>query len=251
MPWILCGAGLSGSPARVCVSTGLAAGSTATETIGLPLRLLDVARDAGDGAAGADAGRRGCRSSPSVSSQISGPGRRLVDRRVGRVLELLQQHVALGIGGDDLLGLGDRAVHALRALGEHELGAVGDEQLAPLDAHRLGHGQRERVAARRGDEGERDAGVAAGRLDDLLARAEHAALLGVPDHRRADAALDRVGRVAALDLGEHGRLRAVGDAVEAHERRAADGVRVVFEPAGHGSLQSLRRAGVPPGGASD
>jgi hypothetical protein len=33
---------------------------------------------------------------------------------------------------------------------------------------------------------------------------ELAALLGVPDHRRADAALHRVGRVAPLDLGEDG-----------------------------------------------
>ena len=51
---------------------------------------------------------------PSVSSQISGPVVCLVDRGVGRVLELLQQDVALGIRGGDLLGLGDRAVHALR-----------------------------------------------------------------------------------------------------------------------------------------
>jgi hypothetical protein len=33
MPWILCGPDFSGSPARFCVSTGLAVGSTATERI--------------------------------------------------------------------------------------------------------------------------------------------------------------------------------------------------------------------------
>ena len=91
------------------------------------------------------------------------------------------------------------------ALGQHELGAESDEQLAPLDAHRLRHGQGERDAARGGDEGERDAGVAAGRLDELLARPEQAALLGVPDHRRADAALDRIGGIAPLDLGQNRR----------------------------------------------
>jgi hypothetical protein len=37
-------------------------------------------------------------------------------------------------------------------------------------------------AARRRDEGQRDAGVAAGGLDELLAGPEQAALLGVPDH---------------------------------------------------------------------
>ena len=115
MPWILCGPGFSGSPARFCVSTGLAAGSTATETIGLPLVALDVARDAGDGAAGADAGDQHVDRAVGVVPDLRAGGL-LVDRGIGGVLELLQQHVALGIGGRDLLGLGDRAAHALRRL---------------------------------------------------------------------------------------------------------------------------------------
>ena len=40
MPWILCGAGVSGWPARVCVITGEAAGSTATVSIALPFVFL-------------------------------------------------------------------------------------------------------------------------------------------------------------------------------------------------------------------
>ena len=36
MPWILCALGFGASPAKVCDSTGLAAGSTATDRIGLP-----------------------------------------------------------------------------------------------------------------------------------------------------------------------------------------------------------------------
>jgi hypothetical protein len=95
-----------------------------------------------------------------------------------------------------------------------------------------------------GHEGQGDAGVAAGGLDDLLARTEQAALLGIPDQRGADAALDRIGRVAALDLGQHRGLGAIGDAVQAHERRAADGQRVVGEDSrtgdggGHGGFPS-------------
>ncbi|MNV98732.1 hypothetical protein D3C71_1940160 [compost metagenome] len=36
MPWILCGLGLTSSPARVWLMTGEVTGSTATERIGLP-----------------------------------------------------------------------------------------------------------------------------------------------------------------------------------------------------------------------
>ena len=46
-----------------------------------------------------------------------------MDLRIGRILELLQQDVAAGIGGDDLLRLGDRAGHTLRALRQHQVGA--------------------------------------------------------------------------------------------------------------------------------
>src|SRR5271166_1266107 len=114
-----------------------------------------------------------------------------------------------------------------------KLRAIGDQELPPLEAHRLGHRQRDRNAARGGDEGERNAGVAAGRLDDFLAWPQDAALLGVPDQRRADAALDRIGRIAALDLGEHRRRRTVGCAVEADQRRMADGEGIIGKPAWH------------------
>ena len=43
IPWILWGPGLSGSPASFWEMTGLSLGSTATERIGLPLRVLQVA----------------------------------------------------------------------------------------------------------------------------------------------------------------------------------------------------------------
>jgi len=81
----------------------------------------------------------------------------------------------------------------------------------------------ERDAASGGDKGQRNASVAAGRLDELLARAKQAALFGIRDHRGADAAFDGVGWVAPFDLGQDGGGRAVGDAVEAHQRRAAYG----------------------------
>ena len=51
-------------------------------------------------------------------------------------------------------------------LDQEEVGAVGAEQTASLDAHRVGHGQDQPVAAYCADEREADAGVAAGRFDD-------------------------------------------------------------------------------------
>ena len=73
--------------------------------------------------------------------------------------------------------------HADRALGggrDHHLGAEEAHQLPPLDAERLGHGQDARIALRRADHGEADAGIAAGRLDDRLAGLQFARLLAPP-----------------------------------------------------------------------
>jgi hypothetical protein len=67
------------------------------------------------------------------------------------------------------------------------------------------------------------------RLDDLHPGLEHAALLGVPDHRRADPALDRQGRVPPLDLGEDGRLQPLGQMIDPDQRRPPDALRIVFE----------------------
>src|SRR5690606_37480946 len=66
--------------------------------------LLDVARYAGDGAAGAHAGDQDVDRAVGVVPDLGASGR-FVDRGIGRVLELLQQHVPGGVGRDDLLGL--------------------------------------------------------------------------------------------------------------------------------------------------
>jgi hypothetical protein len=159
-----------------------------------------------------------------------------VDQGIGGVLELLQQHVLVRIGGGNLLGLGHGTTHALGALGEDQPGAIGEEQLAPFDAHGLGHGEGQGNALGRSHEGQGDTGVATGRFDQFLARPEQPALLGVPHQGRADAALHRIGRVAPLDLGQHGGAGAIGDAVEPDQRGVADGKCVVLIPSGHGNL---------------
>ena len=102
---------------------------------------------------------------PSVSCQISSA---VVSRWISGLAGLLNccGMKAFGVAGDDLLGLRDGARHALGAGREHELRAEDGEQLPALDGHGLGHGEDELVALGGADEGEADARVAAGGLDD-------------------------------------------------------------------------------------
>ena len=72
--------------------------------------------------------------------------------------------------------------------GNFRSGKSEAQQDAALLAHRLRHGQHQLVAARRADHCQRDAGVAAGRFDDLNAGFEQAFLFGIPYHVRANPA---------------------------------------------------------------
>ena len=172
--------------------------------------------------------------SPSVSFQTSSAVVRPVDLDVRLVLELLREHGAGGLRGD-LLGARDGALHALAARGEHELGAVGAQQRAALLAHGLGHGDHDAVAAGGADHRERDAGVAARALDDGAAGLQRARRLGRVDDADAEAVLHARGGVVELELGEDGRLGAVGHAVQPHERRATEDLGDVVEDLGHGA----------------
>ena len=163
MPWILCGPG--SPPLRI----GDSAGSTAID-LDAGLARLEHLADAGDGAAGADAGDEDVDLAVGVVPDLLGGGR-AVDLGVGLVGELLGPDRALRVR-DDLLGLLDGALHALGPGRQHELGAEGAQQHAALLAHRLRHGQDHLVAAGGADHGQRDAGVAAGRLDDGAAGLE-------------------------------------------------------------------------------
>ncbi len=66
----------------------------------------------------------------------------------------------------DLLGPGDRPLHAELAVGEHQLRAQCREQGASLNAHRLGHRDDQAVPLHRCDVGKADTGVAARRFND-------------------------------------------------------------------------------------
>ena len=109
------------------VRAGLAAGEHRAvrrlhgDGLELGLARLDVAGDAGDGAAGADAGDEDVDLAVGVFPDFRAGGAE-VNGGVGGVVELLED-LAVGRLRQDLLGLGDGALHAVGAGREHELGA--------------------------------------------------------------------------------------------------------------------------------
>src|SRR5690606_28386943 len=123
-----------------------------------------------------------------------------VDLRVGLVAELVGPHRVGGVR-DDLLRLGDGALHALGAGGEHDLGTERADDAAALLRHRLRHGDDDLVAAGRTHHGEGDARVATGAFDDGAAGLEGSGCLGRVDDGGANAVLHAVGRVVELELG--------------------------------------------------
>jgi hypothetical protein len=106
---------------------------------------------------------------------------------------------------------------------EPGVSTVGAQQDLALPAHGLRHRQDHRVAASRAHQGQRDAGVAAGAFDDGAAGLEFTGLLGGVHDGNADAVLDAAGRVVELELGEHCGGGIAGQAVQLHQRGAADG----------------------------
>ena len=125
------------------------------------------------------------------------------------------------------LGAGNCSLHAFFRGSEDELRAKEGEKGPALEAHTLWHGEGEAIALGSGDEGEGDAGIARGGLDDLGLRSEAAVALGGLDHCNADAVFDAAEGVKELRLEGDRGLRAVRDAVELDERRPADGAEDV------------------------
>ena len=156
--------------------------------------------------------------------------------RVVAILELLRDPGVWDFLGQQF-GPGDRSAHALAAGREHQLGTEQGQQRAAFQRHGLGHGQDDLVALGGGDEGQRDPGVAGGRFDDGGARLEHAATFSLLDHGHADAVLHGSERVEELALEQYlrGRIHAQtgGNAVQADERRAPDGLDDVVVDAAH------------------
>ena len=184
--------------------------------------LLQHLADTGDRASGADSGDEGVHLAAGGRPDLLG-GRAAVDLGVGGVVELLRHEGAPLIG--DLAGQVDGLVHAAQRRRLVHLGAIGAQQVGALAGHPLGERQDALVAARRADHRQRDAGVAAGRLDDQRATAlDLARLLGSVDHRHPDPVLDRARRVEVLQFRADLGVDALAEALQGDHRRVADRV---------------------------
>mmetsp|Transcript_20317 Transcript_20317/g.46910 ORF Transcript_20317/g.46910 Transcript_20317/m.46910 type:complete len:244 (+) Transcript_20317:910-1641(+) len=188
------------------------------------LLLLDVLRDARDGAAGADARDEHVDLPVGVPPDFGASGL-AVDLCVRRILKLLQ-HVAVAVEAvHDLVRLGERAGHRRLLRREHHLAAERHQHHAPLDRHRLWHRKDAAVAALARDEGQGDARVARGGLyQHRLPGGDRSRLLRLVDHRTAQPVLDRRARPERLELRGDAALDALRHLVDVHQRRVPDEV---------------------------
>jgi len=184
------------------------------------LARLEHFAHAGDRAARAHARHEDVHLARRVAPDFLG-GRAAVHVRIGDVGELLRDEGVPMFGGD-AVGRFDGSNHALLAGREDQLRAECAQNLAPLLAHRLRHGDDQVVAALGADHRQGDASVAAGRLDDERIRADVPLAFGGLDHGQADTVFDALGRIGVFELSQDGRRGVLGDAVEAHQRRVAD-----------------------------
>ncbi len=128
--------------------------------------------------------------------------------RVGWIVELLQHDVA-HIRGQDFLRLADRPAHPFGARRQDQLGAKGLQQLAPLQAHGVGHHQQAVIAFGRSHQRQADAGVAAGRLHQNGVRPNLAEFLRRFDHILSNAVFDAGAGVEEFQLNQHIGRRAL------------------------------------------
>ena len=162
---------------------------------------FQVFAHAGDGAAGTHARDKVIYLTVGILPDF-GAGSLAMRGGIGRVDELAG-HKTVRDFMRKLFCLGDSALHALRAFGEHQLCAVGLHQLATLDGHGFRHDDDDPIAARCRNRGKTDAGVAGGRLNDDGAGLQRAAAFRRIDHRLGDTVLDRSCGIEIFQLGKN------------------------------------------------
>ena len=154
-----------------------------------------------------------------------------VDFRVGWVVELLG-HIIAGVLGNQLFRGADGAGHAFPDRSEQHLGPQGLEHPLPFDTHAFRHGDDELVAASGADQGQADAHIPAGGLDDHRPWRKQSGPLRRVQHRRRDAVFHAPQRVHALHFRQHGRPAPLGHASQPDQRGVADALRDILADRG-------------------
>jgi hypothetical protein len=141
---------------------------------------------------------------------------------VGRVVVLVGHEIGVGVFPRQAVDLLDGAVGAQMAGCEQNLRAACPEDLLPLHAGRLAHGQQQPVALDRTDHGQADARVAAGGFDHRLARFQFARPLPFLDHGQGRPVLDGATGIEVLQLGQDANLRVGVQPPDLHQGGIAD-----------------------------
>ena len=183
------------------------------------IHLLEVARYAHDGAGGAhgtDEVRHGSFGvAPDLLAGFLEMGERVVG--IGELVEQLAFAAPVHLDGQV-----PGAFHAFLFGDGDEFGAVGGHRSLAFLAHVGGHDEFHAIALDRRGHGERDAGIAAGRLDEYVAGGDIAAFLGLLDHAHGGAVLDGAGGIVAFELHQHMIAGPARHALQADEGRVAD-----------------------------
>ena len=193
------------------------------------IALLQRARHAAQGAAAAH------RAGEAVDLAVGlvpdlGAGGAVVAVAVGGVVELVGPDRAVRLLGGEFLGERAGVAHVVAGIGvghgrhQPEVGAAQPQHVLLFLALRLGHHDHRAVAARIGDQGDADAGIAGGALDDHAAGLELAALLGVLDDGERRAILHRAAGIEELRLAVDVAARRLRGGDQLDQRRVADAI---------------------------
>ena len=149
---------------------------------------------------------------------------------VGHVVELVGPDGAVGLALGDLGSQPAGIFHVIvrvpvrHGRDQAQVGADQPEHVLLLVALRLRHDDDGAIAAGIGHQGQADAGIAGGALDDDAAGAEQAAGFGVLDDRQRRAVLDAAAGIEELALAQDLAAGQLGCLVQADQRRVADQV---------------------------
>ena len=129
-------------------------------------------------------------------------GRRSMRCRISRISELARDK-AVRRAFSKLLCFSNRALHALRTIGQHQLCAIGLQQVAAFNAHRFRHGQNNFVATRSSYRCQTDTGVAAGGLNNSSPRLQRTLCFCVVNHCLSNSILYAASRIEVFQLAQN------------------------------------------------
>ena len=206
------------------------------------IALAQIPARAHERAAGAEAGHEVRHPAAGLPPDLR--ARRLVVRLpVGRIAVLVRIEVlpwvgiALGAAGED------RAVGLERRVGQHQFRAVGLQDPLALGRGVARQEEPDRIAVGGTQHRVRDSRVAAGRIDDRLARPQIPREGSGPDHVGGGSVLDGSSGIEVLSLSVDADGPGLRNAVQPDQRRVSDQIGDPHPVLGHRACTADRRHG--------